>query len=126
MKSLSLILPLGLLVIVYAATDSDSPSHQKIVLDPGVYTEWSSFGDVNGDGKLDLVAGPLWWEGPEFEIKHRYRPGNVVPASGYAHNSFQSWVMDMNGDGRADIFQVAHDGIFHLDLYLQPEEPSED
>ena len=130
MKTLYLILPLGLVAILMAAIDSDTIkpaiSHEKIILDKGVYTEGSSFGDVNGDGKIDLIAGPLWWEGPDFQKKHRYRAGEAVSPKGYAHNSFQSWVMDMNGDGRADIFQVAHDGKFHLDLYLQPQKPSED
>jgi hypothetical protein len=125
MKLIHLTVPLGLIALVIAARESDKSSHSRQILDPGVYTEGASFGDVNGDGKIDLLAGPLWWEGPSFEKKHRYRAGEAVPAKGYAHNSFQSWVIDINGDGRSDIFQIAHDGVFHLDLYLQPKEASE-
>lgn len=128
MKLLKLILPLGSVAVVLFARDAKAPSapaHQKLLLSSGVYTEGASFGDVNGDGKTDLLAGPLWWEGPDFKNSHRYRPGEAVPAKGYKHNSFLSWVADINKDGRADIFQVAHDGKFHLDLYLQPKEKSE-
>ena len=128
MKVLKLILPMGLIALVLAARESEKPAppgHHKHVLSPGVYTEGASFGDLNGDGRPDLLAGPLWWEGPDFKTSHRYRPGEAVPARGYRHNSFLSWVSDVNGNGRADIFQVAHDGKFHLDLYLQPDQPSE-
>lgn len=127
MKPITLLIPLTTVALVIAASDKPepAPSHIRQVLSEGVYTEGSSFGDVNGDGNIDLLAGPLWHEGPDFKKSHRYRAGEAVPAKGYAHNSFQSWVFDANSDGRSDIFQVAHDGVFHLDLYLQPEEKSE-
>ena len=125
MKPLTLLAPLGFALLLIAARVADDPTHTRLVLDQGVYTEGAAFGDVNGDGQPDLLAGPLWWEGPAFEKSHRYRAGEAVPAKGYKHNSFLSWVMDVNGDKRADIFQLAHDGKFHLDLYLQPAEASE-
>ena len=126
MKSLILIFPLATIALVVAASDNEHPGHSRKVISEKVFTEGASFGDVNGDGETDLLAGPFWHEGPEFTKAHRYRAGEAVPADGYAHNSFQSWVFDVNGDGRSDIFQVAHDGVFHLDLYLQPATPSED
>lgn len=125
MKPVTLLFPLTGIAFLLAASDSPAPNFQKITLSRSVFTEGASFGDVNGDGKIDLLAGPLWYQGPNFEKSHRYRPGDAVPADGYAHNSFQSWVFDANGDGRADLFQVAHDGVFHLDLYLQPVEASD-
>lgn len=126
MKSACLVIPVGLVVALVAAnSDQATPSHSKLILSKGVYTEGASFGDVDGDGVPDLLAGPLWFKGPKYDTQHRYRPGDATPAKGYKHSSFQSWVFDVNGDGRSDIFQIAHTGRFQLDLYLQPEKPSE-
>jgi len=128
MRFLTLIIPTSMIALLLAAANQKSDpesSYYRQVLSQGVYTEGASFGDVNRDGHIDLLAGPLWFEGPAFQTSHRYRAGEPVPAKGYAHNSFQSWIFDANGDGRSDIFQVSHDGVFHLDLYLQPEKASE-
>ncbi|MBQ99613.1 MAG: hypothetical protein CMO60_01985, partial [Verrucomicrobiales bacterium] len=113
MKSACLVIPVGLVVVLVAAnSDKATPSHSKLILSKGVYTEGASFGDVDGDGVPDLLAGPLWFKGPKYDTQHRYRPGNAAPAKGYKHSSFQSWVFDVNGDGRSDIFQIAHTGRF--------------
>ena len=125
MKILSLLLPVGLLFVLTAAKVVESKSHERLVLHDKVFTEGASFGDMNGDGNLDLVVGPLWFEGPAFEKEHRFREGKGTGPNGYKHSSFLSWAFDANGDGRCDVFNISHTGVFHLDLYLQPAERSE-
>ena len=33
--------------------------------------------DVNHDGKMDVVSGPFWYEGPAFTKRHEYRPAKA-------------------------------------------------
>ena len=38
------------------------------------YSEGANAGDINGDGKVDVVSGPYWYEGPDFKTKHEFYP----------------------------------------------------
>ena len=57
-------------------------------------------GDINGDGRNDIVCPEGWWEGPADRARvpwtfHRDKLGFEAPA--------QMLVFDANGDGRADV-----------------------
>lgn len=58
--------------------------------------------DVNKDGKLDIVCGGFWYEGPTWK-KHLLRKVEIVGGrpDGYAHQ-----VLDVNGDGWPDLITV--------------------
>jgi putative membrane-bound dehydrogenase-like protein len=82
------------------------------------YSEGAAIGDINGDSKPDLVAGPFWWEGPAFEKKHAYYEPKIFSINGYSDNFF-AYVHDFNADQRNDILILGFPGK-EARLYLNP------
>lgn len=72
-------------------------------------SEGANAGDINGDGKVDVVYGPYWYEGPAFEKKREIYPAKPQNMEGYADNFF-NWIYDFNGDGANDVFVVGFPG----------------
>ncbi len=73
------------------------------------YSEGANFGDIDGDQQLDVVYGPYWFRGPEYQEKHEIYPARAQNREAYADNFF-SWTYDFNGDGRIDVFTVGFPG----------------
>ncbi|TWT89444.1 PVC-type heme-binding CxxCH protein [Stieleria varia] len=69
------------------------------------YSEGANAGDLNGDGVADLVYGPYWYAGPDYQTKHELYAPVPQNVNGYADNFF-SWVHDFNHDGWNDVFVV--------------------
>lgn len=82
------------------------------------YSEGAGIGDINGDGKPDVVSGPFWWEGPAFEKKHAYYTPKIFSINGYSDNFF-AYVHDFNADAKNDILILGFPGK-EARLYLNP------
>lgn len=101
---------------------------KKIQLSDLFWSEGANYGDFNKDGKMDVVSGPYWWEGPDFKVRHEYYPakqqwllGSIskIPVPGfegvlgknntYADNFF-AFTRDFNKDGWDDILIIGFPG----------------
>ena len=67
------------------------------------YCDGVGTGDINQDGHLDLVAGPYWYQGPEFTSAHAFYQPVPLPREPSPSNSMFSFVHDFSGDGKPDI-----------------------
>jgi len=68
-------------------------------------------GDFNRDGKIDVLAGPFWWEGPTFDVRHQYFPPPPnVPPSAPAMGDWADYPYDVDGDGWIDSINIMRPG----------------
>lgn len=93
---------------------------EKRVLTDLYYCDGVASGDINRDGKMDVVAGPFWYAGPEFKEKHEFYPAVALDPAPNPSDSMFSHVYDFNGDGWPDILVL---GRVHLHEAFWYENP---
>ena len=82
---------------------------QRLKLDEAFRSEGVAAADVNHDGKMDVLAGDVWYAAPDWTM-HEIRPvGQFVAGKGYS-NSFANWAYDVNGDGWDDFLLIGFPG----------------
>jgi hypothetical protein len=105
MNSERLSLVAVVLCLLTRTTDAAPPnvSFEKIQLTDRYYCDGIDAGDINGDGHVDVVAGPFWYAGPSFKKAHEFYPAVPLPPEASPSNSMFSFVHDFSGDGKLDI-----------------------
>lgn len=63
------VLALSLTCLMAEATDQVH-TFKKVRLTDEFWAEGADIGDFNHDGKIDVVSGPFWYEGPGFQKRH--------------------------------------------------------
>ncbi len=91
------------------AADRQLDTFKRQQLTDVYYSEGANAGDLNRDGRPDVVCGPFWSEGPAFQKRHEIYPPRPQPLDHWADNFF-SWVYDFNHDGWNDVFVVGFPG----------------
>ena len=95
------LLALGLFTSMLALAGGRPPDipFEIRTLDIGA-SETAAVADINKDGKLDIVSGEYWYEGPTWKKKHQFR--EVVFQNGYV-DACSDLALDVDGDGWVDI-----------------------
>jgi hypothetical protein len=79
----------------------DQVRFEKIVVDKTFRAEGVATGDVNHDGKLDILAGDVWYSAPDWKMHEVCPVGTYDGTKGYS-NCFVNFAQDVNGDGWVD------------------------
>ncbi len=104
----SLLILAGLLCTA-ATTPASGAEYKKLHLTDKFHCEGAYFADFDRDGKMDVVSGPYWYAGPDFQQRHEVREPQEFDPKGYSDN-FLTYTDDFNGDGWTDILYVPWPG----------------
>jgi VCBS repeat protein len=110
-----LLIPACALAIAARCPSSAAPAStasvrwKKTVVDTKFRSEGATAADVNKDGKMDILAGSLWYEAPEWKAHEIRPPQDFKPDTGYS-NCFLTFAHDVDADSWPDQIVIGFPG----------------
>ena len=89
----------------FSAQTKRTPAFKKHVVRAGFIAEGATVGDVNKDGKPDILAGAYWFQAPGWKPHEIAKPITFSAKDGYS-NTFLNFASDINQDGWIDLVRI--------------------
>jgi hypothetical protein len=104
------------------ATSRGPVSFTKVRLNADFYSEGINIGDLDRDGKTDIIAGPYWYRGPELSSKVAFRQPRATPFDiGGDSDCYLIFVHDFNQDSWPDVLSFRTAGGAEAVWYENPK-----
>jgi len=82
---------------------------ERVAIDPKFRSEGVAVADVNCDGDNDVLAGDLWYAGPDWKAHEIIAPQTFDPKTGYS-DCFANFTQDVDEDGWPDSIVIGFPG----------------
>ncbi len=108
--SMCVAMVLGLVpAVCLAAEEASRVGFQRTQLDKVFRSEGVAVGDFNGDRKLDVAAGSVYYAAPDWKMHSILEKPNAFKPSAYS-DAFFTFAEDVNRDGRTDVITIGLPG----------------